>query len=129
MLGFSLLLRHFIAVGGLLMIDEMDQAIHPEIMKGIIALFGNPDVNKNGAQLIFTSHNPIFMDHDLLRRDQILFCERDIDTYVSALHSLGDFGSVSVRNDQSFMRNYFKGRYGRLPYIDLEAILARGMED
>ena len=129
LLRFSLLLRQFIAQGGLLMIDEMDNAIHPEIMKAIIALFGNPEVNKNGAQLIFTTHNPIFMDHDLLRRDQILFTERDPDTYESTLHSLGDFGSISVRNDQSFMRNYFKGRYGRLPYIDLEAVLTHVMED
>jgi len=128
LLHFALILRQFFREGGLLMIDEMDNAIHPEIMKGIIALFGNPEVNKNGAQLIFTSHNPIFMDHDLLRRDQILFTERDTDTYESTLHSLGDFGSVSVRNDQSFMRNYFKGRYGKLPYVDLEAILAHGME-
>jgi AAA15 family ATPase/GTPase len=128
LLRFSLKLRPFFLNGGVLMIDEMDNAIHPEIMKGIIALFGNPKVNKNGAQLIFTTHNPIYMDNGLLRRDQIIFTERDTDTYESTLHSLGDFGSVSVRNDQSFMRNYFKGRYSRLPYIDLESILIQGME-
>ena len=128
LLIFAPMLRHYLAEGGLLMIDEMDNAIHPEIMKSIIALFSNPEVNKNGAQLIFTSHNPIYMEKDLLRRDQILFTERDADTYESTLYSLGDFGSVDVRNDQSFMRNYFKGRYSRLPYIDLEAILTQSME-
>jgi AAA15 family ATPase/GTPase len=128
LLRFSLLLRQFIYNGGLMLIDEMDNAIHPEITKGIIALFCNPAVNKNGAQLIFTTHNPIFMDRDILRRDQILFTERNPDTYESTLHSLGDFGSINVRNDQSFLRNYFKGRYGRLPYIDLETVLAHGME-
>jgi AAA15 family ATPase/GTPase len=128
-LHFSIVLQLFLSEGGLLMIDEMDNAIHPEIMKGIISLYGNPEANKKGAQLIFTSHNPIFMDHDLLRRDQILFAERDPVNYESALRSLGDFGSVNVRNDQSFMRNYFKGRYGSLPYIDLESVLSRGMGD
>ncbi|MCL2766602.1 MAG: ATP-binding protein, partial [Peptococcaceae bacterium] len=67
--------------------------------------------------------------HDLLRRDQIFFTEKDLDTYISTMHSLSDFGSVSVRNDQSFMRNYFKGRYGRLPYIDFETVLALDLED
>jgi hypothetical protein len=68
------------------------------------------------------------MDRALLRRDQILFTEKDPDTYESSLYSLGDFGSVSVRNDQDFIKNYFKGRYGRLPYIDLESILTNAME-
>jgi hypothetical protein len=129
LLRFAVMLKHFIDEGGILMIDELDTAIHPEIMKSILALFGNPDVNKKGAQLVFTSHNPIFMDKDLLRRDQIIFVEKDPDTYCSTLHSLGDFGSVKVRNDQSFMRNYVKGRYGRLPYIDLESVLAHRTED
>ncbi|MCL2426313.1 MAG: ATP-binding protein [Oscillospiraceae bacterium] len=129
LLHFSLFLKSFFSHGGTLFIDEMDNAIHPEITKSIIALFGNPEFNKNGAQLIFTTHNPIFMDRDLLRRDQIIFVERDADSYISTLHSLAEFGSVNVRNDQSFMRNYFKGRYGKLPYLDLETILSQGLEN
>ena len=128
LLRFSILLREFMLNGGILLIDEMDNAIHPEITKAIIAMFGNQTMNKNGAQLVFTTHNPVYMDRELLRRDQILFTERDPDSFESTLHSLGDFGSVNVRNDQSFMRNYFKGRYGRLPYVDLETILTKGME-
>jgi AAA15 family ATPase/GTPase len=129
LLQFSFLLKTIIKNGTLLIADELDNAIHPEIMKSIISLFNNPEINKNGAQLVFTTHNPIYMDYDLLRRDQILFAEKDPDTYESTLYSLGDFGSVSVRNDQSFMRNYFKGRYGRLPYVDIEAVLSHGMEN
>ena len=127
-LYFAFLLRDVLDKGSLLMIDEMDYAIHPELMKAIIALFNNPEANKKGAQLVFTSHNPVFMDHDLLRRDQILFTEKDSDTYESTLHSLADSGSVSVRNDHAYMRNYLKGKYSKLPYIDLEAILTQGME-
>ena len=128
LLRFSLILKQFIDEGGILMIDEMDNAIHPEIMKGIIALFGNQEVNTKGAQLVFTSHNPVFMDNKLLRRDQILFTERDPNSYDSSLYSLADFGSIAVRNDQSLMQNYFKGRYGKLPYIDLETVLTHSME-
>jgi len=128
-LYFALRLREALARGWLFLIDEMDNSIHPEITKAILAIFCNPEINKHGAQLIFTSHNPIFMDRDLLRRDQILFVEKDPDTYKSSLYALSDFGSVSVRNDQDFIKNYFKGRYGRLPYIDLEGILTAAMEE
>jgi len=129
LLHFALRLREAFLIGGVFLIDEMDNSIHPEITKAILAIFCNPDINKKGAQLIFTSHNPIFMDRDLLRRDQIIFVEKDTDTYKSNLYALSDFGSVSVRNDQDFIRNYFKGRYGKLPYIDLEEILLAAMEE
>jgi len=128
-LYFALRLQEVLSLGGVFLIDEMDNSIHPEITKAILAIFCNPDINKHGAQLVFTSHNPIFMDRDLLRRDQILFVEKDPDTYKSSLYALSDFGSVSVRNDQDFIKNYFKGRYGRLPYIDLEGILTAAMEE
>ncbi|MDR1664469.1 MAG: ATP-binding protein, partial [Clostridiales bacterium] len=83
LLRFSLLLKIALSNGLCLMVDELDNALHPEIIKAIIALFNNPDINKKGAQLIFTTHNPIYMDRALLRRDQILFTEKDPDTYES----------------------------------------------
>ncbi|MCL2573558.1 MAG: ATP-binding protein [Defluviitaleaceae bacterium] len=126
-LYFAPLLQRLLSKGGLLMIDEMDNSIHPEIVKAIIAVFGNPDVNTGKAQLIFTSHNPIFMDLDLLRPDQILFVEKN-DEYKSNLYSLADFNPSSYER-VSLVENYFKGRYGKLPYLDLEDILTNAMEE
>jgi len=128
-LYFSLRLQQVISHGGIFLIDEMDNSIHPEIIKAILSIFCNPDINKHGAQLIFTSHNPIFMDSELLRQDQILFVEKDPDTYKSSLYNLSDYGSVSECNNHDFANNYFKGRYGRLPYIDLEDILIKAMKE
>lgn len=62
--------------GGVLVLDEFDATIHPEIIKGIIALFNNSQINKAGAQLIFTTHNPIYLSNRMFRRDQIRFVEK-----------------------------------------------------
>jgi len=104
--------------GTVFVLDEFDAIIHPELVKGIIALFNDQSFNKNGAQLIFSTHNPIYMSNRIFRRDQIKFVERDKDTYESTIHSLADFGSTEVRNDENYMINYFKGKYSMLPYID-----------
>ena len=111
------------AKGGVFVIDEFDSAIHPELVKGIIALFNDPNVNKEGAQLVFTTHNPIYLNNKMFRRDQILFVEKDRESYRSVLYSLADFGSADVRNDQNYLINYFKGKYGALPYIDFAGLL------
>jgi hypothetical protein len=61
------------------------------------------------------------MRKELLRRDQIWFCEKD--SYgATELYSLVEYVESdtheSVRNDAAFNKNYLKGKYGGIPYID-----------
>lgn len=123
LLDFAIHFQTLFAHGGVFVLDEFDAAIHPELIKGIIALFHNQTVNVNGAQLVFTTHNPIYLNNKMFRRDQIKFVEKDKDTFDSVLYSLADFGSIDVRNDQNYLINYFKGRYGALPFIDFSKLL------
>jgi AAA15 family ATPase/GTPase len=109
--------------GGTLIIDEFDSSLHPELVKGIISLFNNQKTNTKGAQLIFTTHNPIYLNNKIFRRDQIIFVEKDKSTYQSDIHTLADFGSVEVRNDENYLINYFKGKYATLPFIDFSELL------
>ncbi len=109
--------------GGVFVLDEFDSAIHPELIRGIISLFNNQDINKAGAQLIFTTHNPIYLNNKIFRRDQVLFIEKDTQKYESVLYSLADFGSEEVRNDHNYLLNYFKGNYGALPYVDFSKLI------
>ncbi len=122
LLDFAVPFESLFSKGGIFVLDEFDAAIHPELIKGIIALFNDQSVNKKGAQLIFTTHNPIYLNNRIFRRDQIKFVEKDKDTYESMIYSLADFGSTNVRNDQNYLLNYFKGRYGTLPYIDFSKL-------
>lgn len=122
LIDFAIPFQRIFTEGGVLVLDEFDAAIHPEIIKGIIALFHDSSINKKKAQLIFTTHNPIYLNNKIFRRDQILFVEKDPDEYESAIFSLADFGSVDVRNDQNYLINYFKGKYSTLPFIDFAKI-------
>src|SRR5690606_6281674 len=60
----------------ILVIDEFDARLHPIITQSILKLF-NSAANENHAQLIIATHDTNLLDHDILRRDQIWFTERD----------------------------------------------------
>jgi uncharacterized protein len=123
LLDFAIPFERLFSNGGVFVIDEFDAAIHPELTKGVIALFNDIEVNQNGAQLVFTTHNPIYLDNKMFRRDQIRFVEKDKDTHESVIYSLADFGSEAVRNDHNYLINYFKGNYGALPFLDFSTLL------
>jgi AAA15 family ATPase/GTPase len=111
--------------GGTLIVDEFDASIHPMALMSIINIFHNDDINVNHAQLIFNTHNPIFLNSNLFRRDEIKFVERSEDTHFSSLYSLSDFGTAGkngVRKNEDYMRNYFVDRYGAIKDIDFTPI-------
>ena len=113
--------------GAVLVMDELDASLHPMIVMNLITIFHNDGVNKNGAQLIFNTHNPIYLNHSLLRRDEIKFVERDKESKSSSLYALSDFranGGVSVRKTSDYMKNYFISRYGAIEDIDFTDIVA-----
>lgn len=112
--------------GSVLIVDEFDVSLHPMIIMNIISLFHNEDINTKHAQLIFNTHNPIFLNNHLLRRDEIKFVERDKETKSSCLYSLSDFktnGMSSVRKTSDYMKNYFVSRYGAIEHIDFTDIV------
>lgn len=110
--------------GGTLVMDEFDASIHPMALMNIINIFHNDEVNRNGAQLIFNTHNPIFLDATLLRRDEIKFVERDETTGNSIHYALSDFKTADgIRKGEDYMNNYFVSRYGAIRDVDFQPIL------
>lgn len=112
--------------GGTLVIDEFDASIHPMALMSIINVFHNDDINCNGAQLIFNTHNPIFLNRNVFRRDEIKFVDRDEETGYSTHYSLSDFGTTGengVRNSTDYMKNYFISQYGAIRDIDFSDII------
>jgi len=100
--------------------------MHPMIVMNLRSIFHNDEVNKQRAQLIFNTHNPIYLNHNLLRRDEIKFVERDKETKSSSLYALSDFkanGEISVRKTSDYMKNYFINRYGAIEDIDFTDIV------
>jgi len=110
-----------ISKGGVLIVDEFDASIHPMALMSIINIFHDNEINVNGAQLIFNTHNPIFLNSNIFRRDEIKFVERDEETGYSTHYSLSDFGTSGengVRKSEDYMKNYFISRYGAIRDID-----------
>ena len=110
--------------GGTLVMDQFDASIHPKALMNIINIFHNDEVNRKGAQLIFNTHNPIFLDATLLRRDEIKFVERDETTGNSIHYALSDFKTAEgIRKGEDYMNNYFVSRYGAIRDVDFSPIL------
>lgn len=105
--------------GLILIVDELDSKLHPNLVGSLVSLFNNKRVNKNNAQLIFNTQNTNLLESGLFRRDQIWFTQKD--RYGAAkIFSLSDFKS-EVRKGENFEDNYIRGKYGALPYItDME---------
>lgn len=121
---FPLVIRA-IQTGGTLVVDEFDASIHPMALMSIINIFHNDDINIHHAQLIFNTRNPIFLNANLFRRDEIKFVERVEDTHYSTLHALSDFGTTGengVRKHEDYMKNYFVSQYGAIKNIDFTQI-------
>lgn len=116
MLAFSVHLLSALEMGLTLFVDELDSKLHPLILRYIVGMFTNKDINTGGGQLIFTSHNLICLDANDLRRDEIWFVEKNNQR--SALFSLYDFKETNVRNDLSFGKHYLNGRFGAVPFAN-----------
>lgn len=117
---FPLILKALVE-GSVLVLDEFDANIHPMALMNIINIFHDDDINKKNAQLIFNTHNPIFLNANIVRRDEIKFVERDDETHLSTHYSLSDFktsGSNGVRKADDYLKHYFLGRYGAVKDID-----------
>jgi AAA15 family ATPase/GTPase len=116
--------------GNILAIDEFDASIHPIALMNIINIFHNNDININQAQLIFNTHNPIFLNKNLFRRDEIKFVERNDETHISIHYSLSDFGTsglTGVRKNEDYMSNYFVDRYGAIKDIDFTPMVKQAL--
>ena len=104
--------------GGLVIIDELENSLHPILLLRVLKMFVDPDINTGGGQLIFTTHNALIMDRRYLRQDEIGFVEQN-DEGTSEFFKLSDIDGV--RSDLDFCKNYILGAFGAHP-------LARGRE-
>ena len=104
-----------------MIVDEIDSSINPVLIVGLINLFTNSEINKNGAELIFTTHNPVYLANDLLRRDEIEILEKDENTLTTVGYTIADI--KGVRKGESLLKNYLAGKYGPIHEIDFENII------
>ena len=102
--------------GGIIVADDLDSKIHPNLVAKIVSLFNSNAQNPKNAQLIFNTHDTNLLGSGLFRKDQVWFIEKDKYGEAS-LFSLADFKSEEVRKTEAFEDNYIRGKYGAIPFL------------
>jgi AAA15 family ATPase/GTPase len=105
--------------GRLVIIDELDAKLHPKLLRYVILLFKNKEINRHGAQLLFTSHDMSTMKNTVFRRDEIWFAA-DNEAHESDVYSLHEMRSEDgsrIKNTATYDKQYLEGRYGADPYL------------
>jgi len=116
LLALSALIIETLTKGEVLVIDELDNSLHTELVEAIIKLFNSKETNPNNAQLIFSTHDTNLLNQELFRRDQIWFTEKNIYGE-SELYSLVEYGKGKTRDDLALEKNYLDGKFGAIPHI------------
>jgi AAA15 family ATPase/GTPase len=98
--------------GGIFIVDELEQSLHPDLTNRIINRFMNKNKNPNNAQLLFTTHNPWFLQD--LTKTQIFITEKNdaAETETTRLDEI-----AGVRNDENYFMKYIAGEYDGRPKI------------
>ncbi|MCC5838823.1 MAG: ATP-binding protein [Opitutales bacterium] len=103
----------FLKNGNTVCIDEIETSMHPLMVRELLKLFFSKEENRAGAQIIFTTHNPLLLDGTLMRRDQVWFTDKD-EEGAAHLYPLSDY---QPRQGESLIRGYMAGRYGAVPFV------------
>jgi AAA15 family ATPase/GTPase len=99
--------------GHTVFVDEIETSLHPVLVKELLKLLLCSKNNPKGAQVVFTTHNPILLDGTLMRRDQVWFTEKS-PVGATHLYPLTDY---QPRKDEALAKGYLAGRYGAIPFM------------
>ena len=113
--GAFILLSRLLPVlehGGLAVIDEFENDLHPLMLEPILDLFANPETNQLSAQLIFSTHAIEVLN--LVEKSQVMLVEKDEDC-LSQAYRLDSI--EGIRNDDNFYAKYMAGAYGAVPNL------------
>lgn len=105
--------KHFLNMGGVVVLDEFDIHLHPDLVPMIINFFKDPKLNKKGAQLIFSFHNAAIIDH--LNKNQIMIVMKDDNE--SFAYRLDEIEGGILRNDRSIRSVYESNKIGGRPRL------------
>lgn len=99
--------------GSIAVVDEIEDSLHPHVVKKIISLFESKKTNPNKAQLIFATHQHLLLNDRT--KTQIFLAEKDGETFETEIYRLDDV--EGVRNDENYFQKYIAGVYGGTPQI------------
>lgn len=95
-------------------IDELDRSLHTLLTRQLLESYLDSCTPESRSQLLFTTHDVLLMDQDLLRRDEIWVTERD-RTGKTKLIAFSEY--KDIRKDKDIRKSYLQGRMGGIPRI------------
>ncbi|MBS4636461.1 AAA family ATPase [Aeromonas caviae] len=97
--------------GGVAIIDELDNDLHPLLLIEAIDLFKNPETNPHNAQLIFSTHTPEVLKH--LKKHHCFIVEKsNSESEVWRLDSI-----EGIRSQDNLYTKYMSGALGGIPMV------------
>lgn len=104
----------------LLMVDELDESLHHDLLVYFLQTFLS---NESEAQLLFTVHDQLILAEDFMRRDMVWFTEKHLDTASTEVFSADDF---NLHKNASIFNAYKIGKLGAKPTVG-SPFLIRGL--
>lgn len=97
-----------------IMIDELDRSLHSLLTRQLLETYLESVTQASRNQLLFTTHDLLLMDQQILRRDEMWVAERDNEG-VTTLIPFSDYREI--RYDKDIRKSYLEGRLGGIPRI------------
>jgi uncharacterized protein len=99
--------------GGVLILDEFDVFLHPDILPHLVKLFTDVKTNPKKAQLVFSTHNTDIID--FMGKYRTVIVEKEKGKCFA--YRLDEIGDTILRNDRPISPIYKTGRLGGVPKI------------
>ena len=99
--------------GGLVIIDELDESIHPLVLVTLVRLFTSRRHNVKNARLLFTVHDTILLEEGTLRATEVGVVSKTLRSGTQ-LTRLCDFEGQSSVGE--FRKKYLLGSFGGIPF-------------
>ena len=119
-LGLASAVLDALAGGHVLLVDELDASLHPDLVRRVVEMFQSQPRNPHSAQLIFNAHEVELLgdtEERSIGRDQVWLASKGMDG-ATELSQVVDY---RPRKDVSLRRAYLQGRYGGVPELHPDA--------
>jgi hypothetical protein len=99
---------------GVVVIDEIDKSLHHMLIRRLLENYLQSCNKDTRTQIIFTTHDLLLMDQELMRRDEMFLVEKD-SFGESSVKSISDYKEIRI--DKDIRKSYLLGRFGGIPKL------------
>lgn len=106
--------------GGVLLVDELDSSLHPDLVRLLIGLFSDTTINVLGAQIVYTTHDVTVLGNHptpVAPANQTWLVEK-----TGGASELIGLDEYEIRSTNNVERRYMQGVYNAKPFVSPEPL-------